>query len=177
MGASSVPRPIGLLSWDGDLDGNTCMSVKLKAGSMELETAFIDWLRTQGYNPPEGIEPFFQGSDFVRTQLLLIHDSEKQQLLEEARQHLVRRSRDPMFAGQFPAVHECRDRDGRPARYTVNMTLSDDGAEWIGRAWSGGDYLGEIHGSVAGRRVNYLELACQHVEAEILARGAAVRQG
>lgn len=143
------------------------MSAKLKAGSMELEAAFIDWLRAQGYNPAEGIEPFFSVSDFVRSQLLLIHDSEKEQLTEEARQHLKRRCFDPAFAGQFPMVYDFIDDAGQAMRYTVTLTLSDEGAEWLGRVWNGNHYLGEVRGSGAGPQAHYLDLARMHIESQI----------
>lgn len=143
------------------------MSAKLKAGSMELEAAFIDWLRAQGYNPADGIDPFFGVSDFVRSQLLLIHDSEKEQRTEEARQHLKRRCSDPAFAGQFPMVYDFMDGGGQAMRYTVTLTLSDEGAEWVGRVWTGNQYLGEVRGSGAGPQAHYLDLARMHIESQI----------
>ena len=151
------------------------MSVKLKAGSMELEAAFIEWLRTQGYNPSDGIDPFFSGSEFVRSQLPLIHESEKAQLFAEARRHLERRSRDPAFAGQFAEVHDFTDREGRALRYAVLMTLSDSGAEWIGRVWDRGGYIGEISGSESGRHASYVELARRQIEAQLDDRAWAGR--
>src|SRR5688572_23547962 len=119
------------------------MSNKLKAGSMELEAAFIEWLRTQGYNPADGIDPFFSRSDFVRSQMPMIHESEREQLAEQARLHLKRRCGDATFAGQFPLVYHCLDEGGRDMRYTVTLTLSDEGAEWLARVWSCDAYLGE----------------------------------
>lgn len=143
------------------------MSSKLKAGSMELETAFIEWLRTQGYDPADGIDPFFSASDFVRSQMPMIHESEKAQRVEEARQHLKRRSVDPTFAAQFPIVYHCKGVGGQDLRYTVTLTLSDEGAEWVGRAWHGDDYLGEVEGSGGGPHANYLDLARVHIESQI----------
>jgi hypothetical protein len=151
------------------------MGVKLKAGSMELENAFIEWLRAQGYNPADGIDPFFDESDFVRSQMPMIHESEKQQLAEEARLHLKRRCADPTFAGQFPMVYRCLDEDGQDIRYTVNLTLSDEGAEWVARLWSGAVYLGEIHGSDKGSHAHYLDLARANIESQIK-RTSALKQ-
>ncbi|MGH8025292.1 MAG: hypothetical protein ACREO0_01070 [Pseudoxanthomonas sp.] len=153
------------------------MGVKLKAGSMELETAFIEWLRTQGYNPADGIDPFFSASDFVRSQMLVIHESEKEQLAEEARLHLERRCADPTFAGQFPLVYHCLDNDGHDIRYTVALTLSDEGAEWVARLWNGTAYLGEIPGSGSGLHGNYLDLARTHIESRIKRTGVVKLQG
>lgn len=151
------------------------MSVKLKAGSMELEAAFIEWLRAQGYNPADGIDPFFSESDFVRSQMLMIHESEKEQLVEEARLHLKRRCADSTFAGQFPVVYHCLDERGQDIRYTVGLTLSDEGAEWVAKLWSGAVYLGEIHGSDSGSHAHYLDLARASIEAQIK-RTSAIKQ-
>jgi hypothetical protein len=152
------------------------MSVKLRAGSMELETAFIEWLRAQGYNPADGIDPFFSGSDFVRSQMPMIHDSEKEQLTAEARLHLKRRCADPTFAGQFPVVYHCLDEANRDIRYTVVLTLSDEGAEWVARLWSGSAYLGELHGSGSAPHANYLELARMNIESQLKRTDAIKRQ-
>jgi hypothetical protein len=151
------------------------MSVKLKAGSMDLETAFIEWLRAQGYNPADGIDPFFSESDFVRSQMPMIHESEKEQLAEEARLHLKRRCADPTFSGQFPVVYHCLDKHNQDVRYTVALTLSDEGAEWAARLWSGTAYLGEFHGSDNGSHAHYLDLARANIESHIK-RTSAVKQ-
>ena len=126
------------------------MSIKLKAGSMELEVAYIEWLREQGHNPAEGIESFFGESEFVRAQLPMIHESEQAQLLDEARLHLKRRSADPQFTAQFPIVYHCDQERSRDLRYTVTLAISDQGAEWVGRIWDGSEYLGEISGAGNG---------------------------
>lgn len=152
------------------------MGVKLKAGSMELEIAYIEWLRAQGYNPAEGIDSFFSHSEFVRSQLLMIHESEQDQLAEEARLHLVRRTGDPVFSAQFPMVYQCEDEGGRALRYTIMLTISDHGAEWEGRVWSGHDYLGEVHGSGSGPQANYVELARMHIESQIRCPGVVKRR-
>lgn len=152
------------------------MSVKLKAGSMELEAAFIEWLRAQGYNPAEGIDPFFSASEFVRSQMPMIHESEKEELAEEARRHLKRRCTDPTFAGQFPVVYHCLDELGQEVRYTVGLTLSDEGAEWVAKLWSGAVYLGEMHGSDDGSNAHYLELARASIETQIKRTSVTKRQ-
>lgn len=151
------------------------MSNKLKAGSMEMEAAFIEWLRTQGYNPADGIDPFFRASDFVRSQMLMIHESEKEQLVEEARLHLKRRCGDATFAGQFPLVYHCLDDGGRDVRYTVTLTLSDEDAEWLARVWNSDAYLGEVQGSGSGPHTHYLDLARMHIESQIRRAGAVKR--
>lgn len=153
------------------------MSIKLKAGSMELEVAYIEWLRAQGYNPAEGIDAFFDESEFVHAQLPMIHESEQAQLLEEARLHLKRRSGDPQFAGQFPIVYHCDHEGSRGLRYTVTLAISDQGAEWVGRVWGGSEYLGEIVGAGNGPHVNYIELARMHIESQIVRPDAITRQG
>jgi hypothetical protein len=153
------------------------MGIKLKAGSMELEVAYIEWLREQGYNPAEGIDSFFDDSEFVRAQLPMIHESEQAQLLDEARLHLRRRSADPQFTAQFPIVYRCDHEKGRDLRYTVTLAISDQGAEWLGRVWDGGEYLGEISGAGKGPHVNYIELARMHIESQIGRPDAIIRQG
>ncbi|MEO8365037.1 MAG: hypothetical protein ABI538_02400 [Pseudoxanthomonas sp.] len=153
------------------------MGIKLKAGSMELEVAYIEWLREQGYNPADGIDAFFDESEFIRAQLPMIHESEQQQLLDEARVHLKRRSVDPQFTAQFPIVYHCDPQGGRSLRYTVTLAISDQGAEWVGRVWNGGEYLGEITGAGNGPHVNYIELARMHIESQIGEPDAIIRQG
>lgn len=153
------------------------MGIKLKAGSMELEVAYIEWLRAQGYNPVEGIDSFFDESEFVHSQLPMIHESEQAQLLDEARLHLKRRCEDPSFTAQFPIVYHCDDQDGRSLRYTATLAISDQGAEWVGRIWGGGEYLGEIAGAGSGPHVNYIELARMHIESQIARPDAIVRRG
>jgi len=152
------------------------MGIKLKAGSMDLELAYIDWLRAQGHNPLDGIESFFTQSDFVRSQLLMIHESEQEKLALEAREHLRRRTSDPVFSAQFPMVYNCMDDGGQAMRYTVTLTLSDKGAEWVGRVWNGSEYLGEIRGEGTGPQGNYVELARMHIESQIKCNGEIRRQ-
>lgn len=152
------------------------MGVKLKPGSMELELAYIDWLRAQGHAPLEGIETFFSHSDFVRSQLLMIHESEQEKLAADAREHLRRRTADPVFSAQFPMVYECLDEGGAALRYTVTLTMSDKGAEWVGRVWNGSEYLGEIRGEGTGPQANYVELARMHIESQVKCPGILRRQ-
>lgn len=142
---------------------------------MELEAAFIEWLRAEGHEPSEGVDAFFDRSEFVRTRAMLIDDSEKEQVIGDARRYLRQRSKDPTFAGQFPQVHVCTGPQGRTLRYTLTVTLADDGAEWIGRVWDEDGYRGEIHGAGSGSHQNYMELARSHVEAQILAPGNLAR--
>ncbi len=151
------------------------MGVKLKPGSMELELAYIEWLRAQGHSPLEGIETFFSHSEFVRTQLLLIHESEQEKLAAEAREHLRQRTSDPVFSAQFPMVYQCTDEGGDYLRYTVTLTMSDKGAEWVGRVWNGSEYLGEIHGQGSGPQANYVELARMHIESQVKCPGILKR--
>jgi hypothetical protein len=153
------------------------MTIKLKAGSIELEVAYIGWLRERGYNPAEGIDSFFNDSEFVRTQLPMIHESEQAQLLDEARLHLKRRSGDPQFTAQFPIVYHCEREDGRALRYTITLAISDQGAEWVGRVWGDDEYLGEIVGTGDGPHVNYIELARMHIESQIGGLETVLRQG
>ncbi len=153
------------------------MSIKLKAGSMELEVAYIEWLCAQGYNPEEGIDAFFEESGFVHAQLPIIHESERAQLLDEARHYLKRRSMDSQFAAQFPTVYHCDHDGGHDLRYTVTLAISDQGAEWVGRVWRGSESLGEIVGAGHGPHVNYIELARMHIESEIGRADALVRRG
>jgi hypothetical protein len=98
-------------------------------------------------------------------------------LLEEARLHLKRRSGDPQFAGQFPIVYHCDQEGSRGLRYTVTLAISDQGAEWVGRVWGGGQYLGEIVGAGNGPHVNYIELARMDIESQIVRPDAITRQG
>ncbi|MEO6103508.1 MAG: hypothetical protein ABIP44_07710 [Pseudoxanthomonas sp.] len=153
------------------------MSIKLKAGSIELEMAYIEWLRAQGYNPADGIDSFFSESGFVHGQLPMIHEGEREQLLDEARAHLRRRSADPQFTAQFPVVYRCEDENGRDLRYTVTLTISDEGAEWLGRIWEGREYLGEVTGTGSGPHVNYIDLARMHIESQIKRADTIVRRG
>lgn len=153
------------------------MGIKLKAGSMELEVAYIEWLRAQGYNPAEGIDSFFGESEFVHAQLPMIHESEQAQLLEEARLHLKRRSGDSQFTAQFPIVYHCDHEGNHDLRYTVTLAISDEGAKWVGRVWDGSEYLGEITGAGSGPHVNYIELARMHIESQIARPDAIVRRG
>ncbi len=143
------------------------MPSRLKPGSMELEAAFVEWLRAEGYNPAEGVDEFFNQSEFVRTQRLLLDESEREQLTHEARRTLRQRSADAVFIAQFPQVHACIDHQQQAMRYTVTLTLADQGAEWTGRIWRGNDYVGEIQGAEGGPHPNYLELARMHIEDQL----------
>ncbi|HZF97473.1 MAG TPA: hypothetical protein VEY92_04400 [Pseudoxanthomonas sp.] len=152
------------------------MAVKLRPGSMELELAYIEWLRAQGYNPLDGMDSFFSESDFVRSQLMMIHESEQQTRAAEAREHLRQRTSDPVFSAQFPMVYSCLDEAGAMLRYTVTLTMSDKGAEWVGRVWNGSEYLGEIRGEGSGPHSNYVELARMHIESQIKCPGVIKRE-
>jgi len=152
------------------------MAAKLKPGSSELEVAFIDWLRANGYTPDDGIDPFLERSEFVREQRMLIHESELDTRIREARLHLKQRSGDPVFSGQFPMVYRCTGHDDQDMRYTVTVTLSDEGAEWEGRVWKEGEYIGEVSGSGSGPQANYVELARMHIESQIKCPGVIKRR-
>ncbi|HEY5970663.1 MAG TPA: hypothetical protein VIT22_01605, partial [Pseudoxanthomonas sp.] len=107
---------------------------------------------------------------------LMIHESEQEKLAEEARLHLIRRTSDPVFSAQFPMVYHCTDDGDQTMRYTVSLTISDQGAEWVGRVWKDAEYLGEIHGSGSGPQANYVELARMHIESQIRCPGAIKRR-
>lgn len=143
---------------------------------MELEVAYMEWLRGQGRSPAEGIDSFLAESEFVHAQMPMIHESEREQLLGEARRYLRRRSADPLFAGQFPDVYHCGHDDGHDLRYTITLSISDQGAEWVGRVWRDSEYLGEIAGAGHGPHVNYIDLARMHIESEIGRKKAIVRR-
>ena len=68
--------------------------------------------------------------------------------------------------------------EGGPVRYTitVTLTLSDTGATWTGRLWSGHGYLGEIHGDASGPHANFLERARSHIEVEVARQGGVAQR-
>ena len=125
------------------------MNQKLKAGSVELEVAFTDWIRKNAYTPAEAIGFF----------------------MDRTRQHLTRLSEDSVFSAQFPMVYGCRNLDDKDMRYTVSLTIGEDEAQWQGKVWADGEYLGEVHGNGSGPKANYIELARMHIESHIRCAG------
>ncbi|MCY7313753.1 MAG: hypothetical protein LH491_09055, partial [Pseudoxanthomonas sp.] len=70
----------------------------------------------------------------------------------------------------------CTDHEDQDMRYTVTVTLSDEGAEWEGRVWKEGEYIGEVSGSGSGPQANYVELARMHIESQIKCPGVIKRR-
>ena len=56
-------------------------------------------------------------------------------------------------------------------RYTIALTIGETEAEWVGKVWADGDYLGEVHGSGSGPKANYIELARMQIESHISCPG------
>ena len=147
------------------------MNTKLKAGSIELETAFIDWIKENAYNPAEAIDHFMDRSDYIRNAVDATSDQVRGRITDRARLHLQRLSEDRVFTAQFPMVYGCQNLDGEKIRYTVSLTIGEEQAEWVGRVWADDRFLGEIHGSGSGPKANYIHLARMHVEAHIRCPG------
>ena len=147
------------------------MNQKLKTGSVELEAAFIDWVKSNAYNPAEAIDHFMEKSEYVLQSIQTLVDHTRDKITERTRQHLKRLSEDTVFTAQFPMVYACQNLEGKAMRYTIALTISDHDAEWVGRVWADGSYLGEVHGSGSGPRANYIELARMHIESHISCPG------
>lgn len=147
------------------------MNQKLKTGSAELETAFIDWVRKNAYHPAEAIEHFMEKSEYVLNAIGAVVEHARRKVVDRTRQHLVRLSEDTVFTAQFPMVYTCRNLDDKDMRYTIALTIDEKEAEWIGKVWADGEYLGEVHGSGSGPRTNYIELARMHIESHIRCPG------
>jgi hypothetical protein len=147
------------------------MNQKLKAGSAELEAAFTDWIRKNAYNPGEAIDHFLQRSDYMRDAVDTVVEHARGKILERTRGHLERLTADAVYVAQFPMVYACKDLQDRHVRYTVSLTLHEGHADWVGRVWSDGEYLGEVHGSGSGPQANYVELARMHIESHVQCAG------
>ena len=61
--------------------------------------------------------------------------------------------------------------EGKAMRYTVSLTIGETEAQWVGKVWADGEYLGEVHGNGSGPKANYIELARMHIEAHISCPG------
>lgn len=147
------------------------MNQKLKAGSVDLETAFIDWIKGNAYNPSEAIEHFMERSEYVRNAVDTVVEHARKKITDRTRQHLTRLAEDSVFIAQFPMVYACQNLEGKAMRYTVSLTIGDQEAHWIGKVWADGAYLGEVHGSGSGPKANYIELARMHIESHISCPG------
>ncbi len=147
------------------------MNQKPETGSAELETAFIDWIRKNAYHPAEAIEHFMEKSEYVLNAMGAVVEHARRKVVDRTRQHLVRLSEDTVFTAQFPMVYTCRNLDDKDMRYTIALTIDEKEAEWIGKVWADGEYLGEVHGSGSGPRTNYIELARMHIESHIRCPG------
>lgn len=140
------------------------------------ETAFASWVRRNGYPPADAVDRFLESSEYFQNELKGLEPSERERMISQTRAYLQRRSADDSFTMQFPTVYLCKDKHGRQLRYTVTLTIGDDHAEWIGRVWADGEYLGEVTGSGSGPRANYLALARMHIESQIDCHDAIVKR-
>ena len=147
------------------------MNQKLKAGSVELEVAFTDWIKKNAYNPAEAIDFFMERSDYVRNAVDTVVEHARKKIVDRTRQHLTRLSEDTVFTAQFPMVYGCKNLDDKDMRYTVSLTIGDEEAHWAAKVWADGEYLGEVHGSGSGPKANYIELARMHIESHIRCAG------
>ena len=147
------------------------MNQRLKTGSVELEAAFIEWVKSNAYNPGEAIDHFMEKSEYVLHSIQAVVEHTRDKIAEHTRQHLKRLSEDTVFTAQFPMVYACQNMEGKAMRYTIALTISDPDAEWVGRVWADGSYLGEVEGSGSGPRANYIELARMHIESHISCPG------
>jgi len=147
------------------------MSQKLKAGSVDLEVAFVEWIKRNAYSPADAIEHFMTRSDYVLNAVDTVADHARSRITDRTRQHLQRLSEDSVFTAQFPMVYGCKNLEGKKLRYTVSLTMGEQEAEWVGRAWADDQFLGEVHGSGSGPKSNYIDLARMHVESHISCPG------
>ncbi len=148
------------------------MSQKLRAGSVELEVAFIQWVKDNAYDPAEAIDHFMSRSEYIRNTVDTEVDHARPGITQRTREHLQLLAQDPVFTAQFPMVHGCQNSDGEQIRYTVSLTMDEHQAQWVGRIWSDDDkLLGEVHGSGCGPTSSYMELARMHIESQIRCPG------
>ena len=147
------------------------MNQRLKTGSVELEAAFIEWVKSNAYNPGEAIDHFMEKSEYVLHSIQAVVEHTRDKIAEHTRQHLKRLSEDTVFTAPLPLVYARQNMEGKAMRYTIALTISDHDAEWVGRVWGDGSYLGEVEGSGSGPRANYIELARMHIESHISCPG------
>jgi len=147
------------------------MSQKLKPGSVELEVAFIQWIKDNAYEPAEAIDPFMSCSEYIRDAVDPVVDHARPKITQRTREHLQRLAEDPVFAAQFPMVYGCQNSDGRQIRYTVSVTMDERQAQWVGRVWSNHGFVGEVLGSGSGPTSSYIDLARMDIESKIRCPG------
>ena len=147
------------------------MSQKLKAGSVDLEGAFIDWIKRNAQTPADAVEHFMSESEYVRNAIDTLVGQARSKITDRTRQHLQRLAGDPVFMAQFPMIYTCQNTEGEELRYTVSLTIGEDEAQWVGRVWAGDKFLGEVHGSGSGPKSNYIELARMHIESHFRCSG------
>lgn len=147
------------------------MSQKLKVGSVELEVAFIQWIKDNAHDPREAIDQFIMRSAYIRDAMDTEVDHAREKITQRTRQHLQRLAEDPVFTAQFPMVYGCQSLDGEEIRYTVSLTMDEHEAHWLGRVWADDKFLGEVRGSGSGPTSNYMELARMQVESHIRCPG------
>ncbi len=147
------------------------MSQKLNTGSVELEVAFIQWVKDNAYDPVEAIDHFMSRSEYIRNSVDSGVDHARPKITQRIREHLQILAEDPMFTAQFPLVYGCQSSNGEQIRYTVSLTMDEHQAQWVGRIWSDDKLLGEVHGSGSGPTSSYMELARMHIESQIRCPG------
>lgn len=147
------------------------MSQKLKPGSVELEVAFIQWVKDNAHEPLEAVDRFMAGSDYIRSSMDAVVGHARAKIHQRAREHLQRLAEDPVFTAQFPMVYGCQGLDGEDIRYTVSVTMDEQQAHWVGRVWVDDAFLGEVRGSGSGHATSYMELARMHIESHIRCPG------
>lgn len=147
------------------------MNQKLKTSSVELEVAFTDWIKKNAYSPGEAIDFFMEKSEYVRNAVETLVEHSRKKIIDRTRQHLTRLSEDTVFTAQFPMVYGCKNMDDKDMRYTLSLTIGENEAEWVGKVWADGEYLGEVHGNGRGPKANYIELARMHIESHIRCAG------
>ncbi|MGH8027461.1 MAG: hypothetical protein ACREO0_12105, partial [Pseudoxanthomonas sp.] len=94
------------------------MNQKLKVGSVELEMAFIDWIKKNAYHPLEAIDHFMERSEYVRDAVETVVVHARKKIIDRTRQHLARLAGDTVFTAQFPMVYACKNLDDKDMRYT-----------------------------------------------------------
>ena len=95
-------------------------------------------------------------SEYVRDAVDTVVAHARVKITERTRQHLARLSEDQVFIAQFPMVYACQHLEGKAMRYTVSLTIGETEAQWVGKVWADGEYLGEVHGNGSGPKANYI---------------------